>query len=440
MNMPKTPMIIALLIILACCRAASQSPENIITTDIPHFWQAYDLITSTQDSVLQYKYLDSLYLDKATPGLTAIREARNYTPQDYIRVINEYPEFWASIRVNTLKADLFSTQLEAGIEKLRAIYPDLKPAKIYFTIGALRTNGTTLDSLVLIGSELAMSDSNTVSSEFPEEWRENRRKFFGSNPITDLVLLNVHEYVHTQQKPALDNLLSYVIREGVAEFVSSKAMDVASAVPAIAYGKKNEDVRKKFEKEMFYGHNIYQWLWGDAENDFGIRDLGYYIGYEMCELYYEQANDKKAAIKKLIELDYTNETEIEDFVNGTGFFSLPIEELYQQFQDRRPFVTGIQPFENNSKLVEPGVLQMTVTFSEAMNQESRSFDFGPLGEEAVVRIKNIVGYSADGRSLTFEIEPLEPNKQYQLTIGWGFINLDNVPLKQYLIDFKTASK
>ena len=440
MNMPGTFSLYALLIIFAGCKTAPKKPEIIISTDIPNFWQAYDMITSTSDSVLQYKYLDSLYLDKGTAGLAAIREARNYTPLDYIRAIKAYPKFWASIRENTLKADLFSVQLEEGIEKLSVIYPDIKPAKIYFTIGALRTNGTTMDSLVLIGSELAMSDTNTVSSELPEEIRDNRRKFFDSNPIDDLVLLNVHEYVHTQQKPALDNLLSYVIREGVAEFVSSKAMGVASAVPAIAYGKKNDEVRKKFEKEMFYGHNIYQWLWGDAENDFGVRDLGYYIGYELSEIYYEQSNDKKAAIKKLIELDYTNETEIEEFVNGTSFFSATLKELYQDFEDRRPSVVSIQPFENNSEHVSPRTHQITVTFSEPVSQEFRNFDFGPLGEDALVRIRNIVGYSADGKSMTIEIEPLAPGKHYQVTIGWGFRNLENVPIKQYLIDFKTSSE
>ncbi|MEZ4779641.1 MAG: Ig-like domain-containing protein [Flavobacteriaceae bacterium] len=419
------------------CENPSSSPKNIVTSDIDHFWEAYDKIIATEDSTLQYQWLDSLYFQKGTKGLHAIREARNYTPKDYIDAINNYPKFWNSVRKNTLKANTFAYELEQGIENLRQLYPDLKPAKIYFTIGALRTNGTTLDSLVLLGSELAMTDKNTVVSEFPEPLRSGRRAFFDRNPIDNLVLLNVHEYVHTQQKPALENLLSFSIREGVAEFVSCKAMGVPSSTPAVSFGKNNDAVRQKFERELFYGNNLYQWLWSDSPNEFGVRDLGYYIGYELSERYYTQASDKNQAIKNLIELDYTNEKEVEEFVNGTGFFSNTLENLYQDYENRRPIVKAIQPFQNNSEKVNPKTNQITVVFSEPMNEEFRNFDYGPLGEEAVVRFKELIGYSEDGTMLTFEIEPLEPNKQYQLLIGWGFRNLENVPLKPYLIDFKT---
>lgn len=426
------------ILFFSSCIAQKEKSQNIITSDIGNFWIAYDKITSTKDSVQQYKYLDKLFLAKGTLGLQAIIENRGYTPKEYLDAINNHPKFWTSVRANTLRANEFSVGLENGIEELKKVYPDLRPAKIYFTIGALRTNGTTMDSLVLIGSELAMTDKNTVSSEFPSTYRENRKKFLDSNPIDDLVLLNVHEYVHTQQKPALNNLLSFVIREGIAELVSCYAMGVPSATPAIDYGKQNDQVRKTFEEELFYGNNTYQWLWGDAPNDFGVRDLGYYIGYQLSELYFEKATDKKAAIKKLIELDYNNETEVEEFVNGTGFFSASLEELYQQYQNKRPTVISIGPFQNNDQNVSPKTNQITIAFSEPMNQDFRNFDYGPLGEEAAIQIKNIIGYSEDGKSLTFEIQDLEPNKQYQLLIGWGFRNLENVPLKEYLIEFKTS--
>src|SRR5215203_2225724 len=218
------------------CQAQQRHPKAVITTDINNFWAAYDKITSTQDSALQYKYLDSLYLQKGTAGLKALMQARNYSPKDYITAINSYPKFWASIRKNTLKASAFIPELETGVRKFRKVYPNLKPAQIYFTIGALRTNGTTIDSLVLIGSEFTMADKHTISTEFPEEVKTSRQAFFYSNPIKNLVLLNIHEYVHTQQKPMVHNLLSEVIYEGIAEFVSVKVMGVTSAAPAIEYG------------------------------------------------------------------------------------------------------------------------------------------------------------------------------------------------------------
>lgn len=428
-------LIIAILFI--SCQSTKSNQETIVTTDVTNFWEAYDKVKTTKDSVQQATYLKELFIDKGTLGLKGMMKVKNSTPEQYLKVINKYPKFWESVRENTLRIKEFGIELNKGIQKLRKIYPDLRPAKIYFTISPLMSNGTTLDSLVLIGSELAMTDKNTASYEFPKRMRKSRRKFFDSNPIDNLVLLNVHEYVHTQQKLPINNLLSKVIREGVAEFVSVKAMGVPSVTPAVSYGKRNKKVKEKFEKIMFYGNNEREWLWSDAPNDFGVRDLGYYIGFAICEKYYEQAKNKTKAIKDLIELDYSNEKLIENFVNNTGSFSDTLENLYQKFQKTRPRVISIKPFKNNSQNVNPSINQLTIEFSEPMNQKFMNFDYGPLGKSTAVKFKKLIGYSDDGKSLTFEIEKLQSNKRYQLTIGRGFRNLKDIPLKSYLIDFKT---
>ncbi len=425
------------LLIMISCRLEKTADIDIITDDITNFWTAYDKMQTTQDSVLKMKYLKESFLDKGTDGLRGMMKVKGSTLKDYFNAINKYPKFWNSIRENTNKVDEFSLKLSEGVEKLRKIYPNLKPAKIYFTISPLKSNGTTLNNLVFIGSELAMADENTVSSELPGREGKGRRAFFDSNPIHDLVLLNVHEYVHAQQNVAVNNLLSYVIREGVAEFVSVKAMGIPSATPAVTYSKQNERVREWFEQELFYGNNLYEWLWSDATNEFGVRDLGYGIGYELCEKYYEQAPDKKKAIEKMIILDFTNKTEIENFVDEAGYFSETLENLYQQFENKRPKVMRVKPFENNHQEVDSKINKLTIKFSEPMNQEFRNFDFGPLGKDASIKIKKIIGFSEDGKSLTFAIEDLKPNKRYQLIIGSRFQNLNNVPLKSYLIDFKT---
>ena len=440
--MNKLFTLVTAILILASCQTEKKHFENIVTTDITNFWEAYDKITSTQDSILQYKYLDSLYLKRGTEGLNAIRQVRNYTPEDYIRVINEYPKFWTSIRDNTLKVEQFNAELQDGIEKFREIYPELKPAKIYFTIGAFRTGGTTLDSLVLIGSELALADKNTISTEFPEEERDDRRTYFDSNPIENLVLLNIHEYVHTQQKPMVYNLLSLSIYEGVAEFVSVKAMGVPSVAPAIEFGKKNADIiREKFEQEMFYPNNRFKWLWDSgSSNEFGVRDLAYYIGYQMAENYYEQSEEKEKAIKKLIELDFNNETEIDEFVRSTGFFSASLDELYQNFENKRPTVVGIKQFKNNSNNVSPKINQITVEFSEPLNGTSTGIDFGPLGKDYFPKISPTGRvFSEDNKTWTITVD-LEPNKHYQIQLENNFKTSEWSPLKPYLIEFKTGNK
>lgn len=430
---------ISLCLLFFACTTEQQQSVNVVTTDIDNFWLAYDQITATTDTSLQRHLLDSLFLQRGTPGLDAIRQVRNYTSDEYLEVIKAYPRFWASIRANTMRTDELAEQLEGGIDKLRQLYPELRPAKVYFTMGAFRTNGTTLDSLVLIGSEQALADSTAVTDEFPEAERDARRTFFDSNPIENLVLLNVHEFVHTQQKPMVHNLLCQSLYEGVAEFVSVKAMGVPSAAPAIPYGYSNEDeVRARFEHEMYYVANRPKWLWSNAPNRFGVRDLGYFIGYRMCELYCEKATDKQAAIKELIEFDYADDDALEAFVDGTGFFSAPLAELYQQFEDKRPTVAHLSPFANQSEEVNPGITHITVHFSEALNGHNTGVDYGPLGADYFPNLSRTDRvWSEDGQSWTVGVE-LEPNRHYQFSVDNNFRTADDMPLKPFVIEFKTG--
>lgn len=427
--------------VLLSITLCAQKEENFIfNADIINFWTAYDKIVSTKDSAQQYEYLNTLFIQKGTPGLKAIMEVRNYTAQSYIDAINQYPLFWNSVRKNTMRSDQFKQEIKTELVKLKQLYPEMKPAEMYFTIGALRTNGTTFNGKVLIGSELALTDQNTISKEFPEAYAANRRRFFDSNPINDVVLLNVHEYIHTQQKEIVHNLLSECIFEGVAEFVSVKVTGKPSAVPAVAYGMTNRvEVRDRFEQEMFIPQRKNKWLWSDAPNEFNMRDMGYYIGYALCEIYYNNAKDKKAAIKYLLELDYSNEAGIEKFVDDTRFFSKPLHTLYEIFEKSRPTVLSIDQFTTGDKQVNPSLTKITLNFSRPMNKNQRGFDYGPLGESNVLRVKNVIGFSEDGKSFTFEVE-LKPQQRYQTLVTNNFLAEDGTPLKAFLIDIETAGK
>ncbi len=431
---------VILLALLSMCSCSESSQENpgIVTSDIDHFWEAYDQITSTTDSAEQLAYFNELFLDKGSPGLDGIMQARRYTPQEYLDAINNYPKFWSSVRENTYKAKDLGAELGIGVQKLKAIYPDLKPAKIYFTIGALRTNGTVLDSMLLIGSELAMGDQNTVISELPERF-SYLDAFFQNNPIENVVALNIHEYVHTQQSAIGGyDLLSQCLFEGVAEFVPVVALGELSSTPGVAYGKANfEKVRQVFESEMF-SRWYYNWIWNDMNNEFGIRDLGYYVGYAMAEKYYEAAADKKQAIKELIELDYQNREELEAFVDKTGYLSKPISELKKEYEDSRPVVTGIQEFENGAEGVDPKRSQFTISFSKPMDTRFRSTDFGELGKEHFPRIDSI-SFSVDSTRATYYIQ-LKANTQYQMLVEEGYRTPEAISVKPFLIEFKTAGK
>ena len=425
--------ILLFMTVLSCPSLCGQN-NTVITTDIDNFWKTYDLVIRETDSLKQVALVDSLYIRQGSFGLHKIIEVRNYTAADYVMLINNYPKYWNSIRENSYKSKNLAAELATGIQKLKAIYPDLTPAIIYFTFGAMRSNGTTRDGAVLIGSELAMADSSTDISEFEGQTREWLATFFATDPIESLVLLNVHEYVHTQQHPIPNNLLHTVLYEGIAEFVSVKAMGRPSTVPAIAYGKSNPAVRETFEREMFYEWT-FDWLWSNSPNDFGVRDLGYYIGYAIAESHYESAADKLKAIKELITLDYGQPETVDSLIDRTGFFSQPIAVLRQKDSAQRPKVTGIKQFENGSPNVPGDTTEITITFSEPMNGHNTGVDYGPLGESAFPETTNR-SWAPDVRSWTMYVN-LQPKTKYQIWITNNFRTSANIPILPFLIEFST---
>jgi hypothetical protein len=87
--------------------------------------------------------------------------------------------------------------------------------------------------------------------------------------------------------------------------------------------------------------------------------------------------------------------------------------------------------------VSPKNNTFTIVFSEEMNQEFRNFELGPLGESNLLRITKVIGFSNDKKNFTFEAN-VEPNKQYQIIVNFGFRSKENYPLIPYLIDFKTS--
>lgn len=419
------------------CSTTKKIESHVVTSDIDLFWSAYDQIVLESDSARQVELLESLYLQKCSPGGQRLIEVKNYSADQYIELINTYPKFWSSIRGNTYRSKGMEQELGAGIEKLRVLYPELHPAKIYFTVGAMRSNGTTRDGLVLIGSELAMADSKIDISEFEGETKTWLETYFGSNPIDDLVLLNVHEYVHTQQQETPSNLMHQVLYEGVAEFVSVKAMGVPSAAPAIEFGKKNPAVKQKFEKEMFY-ERTYDWLWSNSDNEFDVRDLGYYIGYALAEQHYQQASDSTLAIKQLIEIDFNKPSEVDAFIDRTHFFSKPIATLRAEDRSKRPNVISIQQFENGSQDVNPKITHIGLEFSEPLNGYNTGLEYGELGEAGFPKLIE-TNWSEEGLSWTLQVE-LKPDTHYQILISANFRTEAGIPLNPYLIDFKTRSE
>jgi hypothetical protein len=432
----KTSLTLILTTFIYISVFAQQKPK-VFTSDIDNFWVAYDSIQQTKDLSRQIQFINELYISKGTKGLRAFMKARNYNDTLWVKLINKLPKFWQSIRPNTLNVKNKVEEIEKAITHLKKLYPNLKEAEIYFTIGGLRSGGTVKNNMVLVGCEIATGDKTTDVSEFTNSWLKN---VFREQSVNNIVSLNTHEYVHTQQK-GNDKvpLLSQCIREGSCDFIAELAIQSPLSTKYLLYGKAHADsVKQQFKNEMFL-MEFSNWLYNGSQKG-ESADLGYYVGYEICKAYYKQSRNKSKAIKEIIELDYANEKEVEDFLDKSGYYDFTInkDEILSHYQSLMPYIIGIGPFDNNSRNVPNNLKELKVTFSKPMFTENYSINYSEKGKD-YFPIKGIKGFENDDKTLILHID-LQANREYEFVISnKSFKSREGYKLKDenYIVKFKT---
>ncbi len=107
-----------------------------------------------------------------------------------------------------------------------------------------------------------------------------------------------------------------------------------------------------------------------------------------------------------------------------------------KFDEGKPRVTAIAPFNNGAQDVDPGITQMTVTFDKPLNVKNYSFDFGEAGKEHYP-IEKVIGFNETGTAITLQVK-LNPDWEYEFVVtGLSFMSKDGYPLKPYTVKFKT---
>jgi hypothetical protein len=251
------------------------------------------------------------------------------------------------------------------------------------------------------------------------------------------VLTNTHEYVHTQEKEPGDNLLAQCMYEGVCDFVAELVIGQTPELPAYTYGPAHADsLKAQFKVEMFRPA-WRRWLYNFPRN--GVPgDLGYYMGYSICRAYYQQAANKKQAIKEMIETDFADSTAVEAFLGKSAYYPAPIDKqaLLKAYNDRRPYVTKITQFANGDTAVDSSLKVLRVEFSAPMSPHGVSIELGPGGRDQNP-IVGREGFSADKKSITFLIA-LKPDHPYGFILSDGsFRSEDDYPLVPFEVTFKT---
>lgn len=271
--------------------------HTISTEDITHFWEAYDALASAKSKADSIFIVQQRYLDRATEHFKTFIRIRKFTAEEYVKLIGKYPRFWKSVRPLTENIVNRKDEIEAVLQTFKNELPAFEVPDVCFAIGCLRTGGTTGDKLILIGSEIAAADKHVVKDELAP-WLKS---VIGNTG--DIVSMVAHEAVHTRQKGANKNLLVFVMNEGIADFVTELISGLNINTYIHDYGKTHAcEIRNEFNEAIRQKSNdLKPWLYNGNSSGNRTADLGYYVGYAIAELYYNQQPDKQSALAWLLD-------------------------------------------------------------------------------------------------------------------------------------------
>ena len=113
-----------------------------------------------------------------------------------------------------------------------------------------------------------------------------------------------HESVHIQQNYLANTstLLAQSIKEGAADFIGQMMAGQMINQHLHDYGNPKERQLWEEFKPAMNEKSYAGWLYGGAAAKDRPADLGYYIGYKICDAYYRKARDKAQAIKDILSI------------------------------------------------------------------------------------------------------------------------------------------
>jgi len=292
-----------------------------------------------------------------------------------------------------------------------------------------------MNDMVLVGTEIATGGPGTDVSEFEDNWLAG---VFQNQDADNIVALNIHEYIHTQQNGEPQDLLGLAISEGACDFITELVMGRKMQNNYIQYGRAHEkELKEAFKRDMFTSDYM-QWMYNGSQAE-TVADLGYFMGYAICTAYYQQAENKPQAVKDIIELDYLDTLAVEHFLEKSGYYepgTVNKAALQKDYAAKRPYVLRLEPFPNGSLEADTAVKEMRIVFSRPMNTHAYSISYGERGKESFP-ITGLGGYSEDGTVLTLKIA-LQPDHEYEFLItDRSFRSTEGYPLKPLEVKFKT---
>jgi hypothetical protein len=288
-------------------RAARSDPDKFrfISSDIKLFWDVIDRLPDAADPAL---LLDRDYLDKGTVGLQGFIFRRIGSGAKLHAALKKYPRYYAAVRPHTLEVDKAEAEVRAAMHAFKGLYDKALFPDIYFVIGGLSSGGTASADGLIIGTEIFSRAPGVPSDELSPGMAA------ASKSASYLPSIVVHELMHFQQDNAGNTLLAGAIKEGAADFLMSLMVKGNFNEHVYGYGYANEAQLKSEFAAVMDGTAFDGWLYSGSKVADRPNDLAYFMGFRICQAYYNKAADKRQAI-----VDILNVKDARKFLAASGY-------------------------------------------------------------------------------------------------------------------------
>lgn len=267
---------------LAIAQAASLRPE-IRTSDVDLFYSIYDAAAGHPRAA----DLQRDYIDAGSPGVREFVAHRIISGEQLAQTIEQRPAVYAKARTCLAALPEVRSRLNKVFRRLLDLYSPAKFPPVTILIGRNNTGGTTGPTGVLVGLESVCA---TIEP--------------GETPADRLVHVIAHEYAHVEQTGQDDpqTLLEASLTEGVAELVAELTSGSVSNRRLFVWTKGRESHLGEAFRQDASGSDFSKWLYNGRGSEAAPGDLGYWAGYEIARNYFNRAQDKRKALRQLLEL------------------------------------------------------------------------------------------------------------------------------------------
>lgn len=287
------------------CSASSQDPMNVqlVTEDIAHFWEAFDQ-AKPEFSPTAFR---EIYFGQATPGLRDFILSRMKNASRYAEKIHSHSSYYASTRQSMQTIAEMKPDIRASFFALKYLYPDAVFPDVYFVVGRMNTGGTISDCGLLVGTEIYGRTDDAPMHEL-SKWERNN-----VSSVDNIPAIVAHELAHYQQDVAPSNtLLAEAIHEGSADFISYLVTGTTINEKTYRWADKREEQLWKAFQEDMHDTDFGSWLYTQPKER--PADLGYWMGFQIVQSYYQQADNKRKAVKDMLTIDDYNA-----FLKASGY-------------------------------------------------------------------------------------------------------------------------